>query len=381
MSRKFWKMSDIAPPLDPAVKGHRDIFGSDPAPAPAPPNYAPMQAASDYAAELGLTLGREQIAESKRQYDLNRAVSDQVVNKQLALMDQTKTQGDDYYNYMANTFRPLEQQMVTTANNEASVARQEEVAAQAAADARRGSTQQQNQLIRQGLRYGWSPQRLASMAGSMAGSQAAQVASATTNARNNQRNLGWARQMDAAGLGRNLAGASQGAYGLTINSGNSAVANSMQPGSQLLTGMAQGAGMQQTGVGQQLGGLGGILNAQGSYNNMLANYNSQNQGGGMFGALLGAGAQLGSAYMTSGMWKSDPRLKENVALVGYDERTDLGIYEFEYINGDGTRYRGVMADEVEAKFPDAVAYNEYGFAGVNYDMLGMKMEVVGHAVD
>lgn len=262
--------------------------------APPAPDYRPMQAASDRAAQLGYDLGNAQIAESRRQYDRNMAVAQPVVDAQLGLMRSQQTQGDDYYNYNVNTYRPLEKSMVGQATNEGSVARQEEQAGQAAADVRSGQARQANMMARQGLRYGYSPARMAMMAGQMATTNASAEAGAMTGARNQQRNLGWARQMDAAGLGRNLVGASQGAYGTMLNAGNSAVSNAQQPGNGLLMGMAQGAGMQQQGAGQQMSGLGGILSAQNSHNNMVAQSNSA--GAGQSGQLMGAAMGAAAVY-------------------------------------------------------------------------------------
>ena len=272
-----------------------DIFGGgNSSPPPPAPNYAPMAAASDYAANVGKQLGDAQLAEAKRQYDINREVAEPVVKAQLGLMASQQQQGDDYYKYMTDTYRPLERGMVSQATAEGSDARMEEMAAQAAADARRGQTQQSNMIARQGLRYGYSPARMATMQAQMAGANSSAVAGAMTGARNQQRNLGWARQLDAAGLGRNLPGASQGAYGTMLNSGNSAVNNVMQPGNALMMGSAQGAGMQQQGIGQQLSGLGGLLSAQGSYNNMVAQSNTAAAGqrGQMMGTIIGSGVAL-----------------------------------------------------------------------------------------
>ena len=259
--------------------------------SPPPPDYTPMAQASKEASEIGAALGREQLAESTRQYDLNKVTADRVVDKQLGLMDQTKAQGDDYYKYMQDTYRPLERGMVDTANREGSDARLEEQAGLAAADVRRGQAQQANMMMRQGLRYGYSPAKLAAGAAQLAGANSSAIAGATTSARNTQRNLGWARQMDAAGLGRNLTGASQGAYGLTISSGNAAMGNQMQPGNALLGGMAQGAGMQQTGQGQRIQGLGSILSSQTSMYNA-----GQNQGDGGLGDVIGTGIAAYGAF-------------------------------------------------------------------------------------
>jgi len=273
----------------------RDIFGGNDAPAQAAPDYGPMAAASAESARLGKELGDAQIAESRRQYDNNMLVSKPVVDAQLGLMNQTRTQGDEDRTYNLSTFRPLEQRMVSDANRESSDARAEEAAATAMADVRTGQTQQANMMARQGLRYGYSPAKMAAMAGQMAGSNASAVAGAATGARNNQRNLGWARSMDAAGLGRNLTGASQGAYGITVNAGNAAMGNQMDPGGALMAGMNQGAATTMGGQSQRIQGLGAGLSAQQSgYNASMTN---KDQGGGGMGALLGAGATLGAGYM------------------------------------------------------------------------------------
>lgn len=280
-----------------AFTGYRGLFDCDCACA-APPNYGPTAAASEKAAQLGYDLGKEQLVEAQRQYGLNKAVSDQVVAKQLALMDQTKQQGDDYYNFNVNTFRPIEQGLAGDANLEGSDARMEEQAGQAAADARRGQAQQANMMVRQGLRYGYSPSKMAAMAGQLAGANSSAVAGAMTGARDRQRNLGWARRMDVTGLGRNLPGASVASYGLANNSGNSAVANQNLAGQGLLSGMAQGAGMQQTGMGQNLAGLNSILQSQSSVYNasQAAQANSGDSGLGGLGSLLGGGASIYTAF-------------------------------------------------------------------------------------
>ena len=327
-----------------------------------------LAAASEKAAVLGKELGDAQLAESKRQYEINRGIAEPVVAEQLGLMKQSKAQGDDYYNYNVNTFRPLEKRMVSDAEAEGSDARLDEASGQAVADMRRGQTSAANMMARQGLRYGFSPSKLAAVAASQGGANASAVAGAATGARNTQRNLGWARRMDAAGLGRNLPGASTGAYGVSTGAGNSAVTNGMAPGGALLNGMNQGAAMQQQGAAQNIQGQSAIYNGGVT----LANANRDNSGGGL-GAMLGAGAQLGSAYLMRG---SDRRMKKDIVLVGRDEKTGLNLYDFHYIDNDDTRFRGVMADEVRHVMPEAVERYSDGFDRVNYGMLGIQMEEV-----
>lgn len=349
--------------------------------APPPPDYRPMAAASDHAADIGKELGEAQLTEAKRQYENNMAVSKPVVDQQLGLMKQQQVQGDDYFDYMQKTFRPLEQGMVKQAADESSVARQEEEANRAAADQRVGQTQQTNALVQQGLRYGWSPEKVAAAVAAQGGANASAVAGAMTNARSNQRNIGWARSMDAAGLGRNLPGASQGAYGLSINSGNAAVANAQQPGNSLMTGMAQGAGMQQAGQAQRVQGYGQVLGAQSSYANSLMNFqsNQQQQNAAGLAGLGQMAGTIGAAYLTGGTslaaGRSDRRLKENIVRVG---KTVFGLplYVFNYI-GDKTRnFRGVMADDVRKVMPAAVVTGRFGYDAVRYDLLGIKLERV-----
>lgn len=491
------------------------IFGGDD--PPPPPDYTPVAAASAEAAKISAELGREQLAETRRQYDINRAVSDKVVNAQLGLMDQTKRQGDDYYEYMRANQRPVESELnrlsmqdvsgrdaaeraailgqqqamygegdadrrdimenyaamygegdsdraaimdrynqlgaqnsverglITGGDTGVYNARRgdiEDSVGRAVADARMGQAQSNNQAIRQGMRYGWSPAKIAAAVAAQSGTAASQVAGAANTTRTagidrargqmaqsydmrnandmnyiqglganaamrwaNRQNIiqglganaamrsanrqgmiqgmtnnrgmriqddatGWARKMDVAGLYRNLPGASQGAYGLSINSGNAAVANTMAPGNALVGGMAQGADMTMRGQGQKLQGLSTVAGLQSN------NYNSalQNDSSGM-GSVLGMakmGMDIAGAAKGLGWITSDRRLKENIKLVGKDERTGLNLYEFSYI-GDGKRLRGVMADEVEAAYPDAVVYDDLGFASVNYGALGLEM--------
>lgn len=94
------------------------------------------------------------------------------------------------------------------------------------------------------------------------------------------------------------------------------------------------------------------------------------------GALLGAGAQLGAAYI-KGPMTSDRRLKQGIELVGRDERTGLNLYEFAYKDMPHERWRGVMADEVLEVMPSAVHTNEEGFMSVDYGALGIEMTQVG----
>lgn len=86
------------------------------------------------------------------------------------------------------------------------------------------------------------------------------------------------------------------------------------------------------------------------------------------GSLLQLGGTLGAAAI------SDRRLKDKLEIVSVGE--DFNIYEFEYKQTPGVRWRGVMADEV-AHIPGAVIRGSDGFDFVNYAKIGVRMERVG----
>lgn len=402
------------------------------------PDYTPMQEASVYSAQVGAELGREQMAQAKDQYDQSMAVAKPVIEKQLAMMDSTQKQGDDYYNYMVEHQRPIEDALNKDAMANASApqdaadraklmgladanaaqddteralitggdtgvynARQadiEDSVGRAVADARNGQASTTNQMIRQALRYGYSPDKLAAMAGSQGLGMASQQASAANGTRQagiqnaralmgqsydmrnatnanrmnavaNDRGLRlsddartWGKRMDAAGLYRGLAGASQGAYGLSGQLGSSAVGNQMAPGNARASQMAQGAGTVMQGAGQQIQGLGSVLNSQ------TSSYNQQQSSSGdALGAVAGIAAKVAPLMMMS-----DRRLKENIERVG-TYINGLPTYEFNY-RDDPIRYRGVMAQDVETEFPEAIVRMPDGMMAVRYDMLGISME-------
>ena len=71
---------------------------------------------------------------------------------------------------------------------------------------------------------------------------------------------------------------------------------------------------------------------------------------------------------------SDIAMKENIEFVKVDPETGLNIYEFNY-KGDPDRYQGVIAQEVERRFPDAVDKSE-DLMKVFYDKLNIEFKKV-----
>jgi hypothetical protein len=310
--------------------------------SPPPPDYSGMEA-----------LGREQLDFSKQQYADMKPIAERIANQQLASQEQQMKQAQEYYDYQQKTFRPVEQGLVTQAQEYDTEANRERLASQAAADTARAFGTAEGMTSRNLARRGVGPGSGNAMAmqNQNALALASSRAGAMTGARNQAEQIGYARKLDAVGLGRGLAGASTAAYGAATGAGTAGLNSSMAPGGQYMQGLNQ--------AGQTYGAM---LNSQTSaYNAGMA------QQGLDVGGLLGGAAK---AYTAFG---SDVRLKQNIKRVGTDERTQLPIYEFEYKATPGERFRGVMAHEVEVNFPDAVITRADGYKAVFYERLGMQM--------
>jgi hypothetical protein len=225
------------------------------------------------------------------------------------------------------------------------------MAQRAAADVQQAFQGAQGQSNREMARRGINPNSGAAISNMNANALrlASASAGAQTSARSQAEQMGYARRLEVTGLGRGLAGAANAAYGGATSAGSAGLNTSMAPGNQYQQGMA--------GAGQTYGNI---------LNNQTSQFNTGlNAEGEVMGALIGAG--------TTAAFRSDRRLKENIELVGRDERTMLPLYEFEYINGSGRRFLGVMADDVEQKFPDMVFDMPDGYKAVNYAGLGIEM--------
>lgn len=127
----------------------------------------------------------------------------------------------------------------------------------------------------------------------------------------------------------------------------------------------------------QAGGMAGQMGSNatsmwGAQANHQANMQSNDSVGGLLGGLGGAAAGLAKM----GIFSSDRRLKTSVVRIGVDGSTGLPLYEFAYTAEPDRRYVGVMADEVQKRFPEAVLLDESGFMRVDYDALGIEFKEV-----
>ena len=334
----------------------------------AAPDYAPLAEASAEAARIQAGLGREQLAFAKQQYDRSAPILEGIARQQVDAQNEQMAQARDYYNYQRDTYRPLERSIVADAQRMNTEAYRNELASQAAADAGRafGISQQQNQRAMASMGANPNSGRFAGMQNASGLQQAAARAATMTGTRTQAQQMGYARQLDAAGLGRGLAGASAAAYGGATGAGAAAGQSAQSAGQNYMGNMAIGAGTIGAGQKMQLQGLGNVLN-----NQTQTYINTSGSFLGDLGGIMGGAASLYTAF-------SDRKIKENIVEVGVDQRTALTLYEFNYIGDTERRFRGVMADEVELVYPDAVTNTDLGFKAVDYGALGIEFKEIQH---
>ena len=306
-----------------------------------PPDYSGME-----------QVAREQLNFARQQYQDLRPIAEGIGQAQIAAQTQQMEQAQDYYNYMQETFRPVEQSLVAQAQNFNTDAYRRQKAAEASAAASRAFATARESNARSLAARGVNPNSGAARGMGTATQLQEGLARAggMTSARQQAEQMGYARMIDAAGLGRGLAGASAAAYAGATGAGSAGLNSYMAPGTQYQQGLA--------GAGQTFGNMANMQNQA-----FMAGQANQ---AGMFGALVGAGA----TYATFG---SDRRLKDNIRFCTVDPATELNLYEFNYINDPDRTFIGVMADEVMERFPHAVIEQEDGYYAVDYGELGLEM--------
>lgn len=280
-------------------------------------------------------------------YDVGRAVAD-ARNGQTAALNTAARQAARYGISMPDNLQPLTNQNAATL-------------AAAANNTRDNAINNYRNIVAQGigLKQGAFTTGQAALTDAMGKAEGASRAG--RDMRIQQNSLDWAKQLDVTGMARGMPGASQGAYGVAVSAGNSATQNQMAPGQALMGAMSQANQTQMQGRQMALGGLTSILG------NQTSAYNNTSGGGGeLLGTIIGAGAKL---------YTSDRRLKDDIELVGVDERTGLNLYEFSY-EGEEDRFVGVMAQEVARSHPWAVIHNADGSMAVDYQALGLDMKEV-----
>ena len=223
----------------------------------------------------------------------------------------------------------------------------------------------QRALQRQGVNPG-SNRAIAAMAAG--GSNAALAKVQTANQMTENRKLqGVNMRTQAANVASGFPAASNAAMGL----GNQSLGGASALGAQGLQSALGIQGATQNGFGQANSAMGSVSSGFGALNSAKLNaWGQANQAQATesagYGSAVGAGLGMYAAFLAA----SDRSVKQNIVRLG--ERTDgLGIYSFEYKPeyqaqwGEGERI-GLMADEVEKLYPEAVLQHADGYKVVDY---------------
>lgn len=328
---------------------------------PDPPDYSALANASEESARIMAQLGQQQLDFSKQQYQDMLPFLSGIAGDQRQMMREQMDQARDYYNYQQNTFRPLEQKMVAEADAYNTDAKKEELARQSAADVAGAFQKAQAMNEQAAASMGVNPNsgRFAGMNRATVAAQAAMDANARTQGRSTAEQLGWAKKLDAAGLGRNLPGASAAAYGGANNSGNSAGNNMQQPGSNYLAGMNMGANTIGSGRNMLQSGLGAALSGQA---NMWANgQNQSNPWMTLLGAGLGAFMSSKRSKVKTGSVNAD-KVSRSMASIPVDR------WRYKPGKGDGGEHIGPYAEDMAkrgAATPDGKMIDVISALGVN----------------
>jgi hypothetical protein len=311
-------------------------------------SFAPLQRE---ATQFALDTGRQSAA------DARQAVADSREDRSWMLTRRAMLSG-------------VQDRLVSDANKFDGDQRADVLARQAGADASIAISNARASSARDLARRGVMPGTGRSDDTALVLGEAAMKAGGMNNARRAARQEGYALTdratnalagYPAMGMQATGQGVSAGATGASVAAGGVNIINAG------VSGTNSGYGSAASIAGQMGAGATGMFNAQAGYKNAQDQIATSSD---PFNTILGAAA--GAA--TTKFMSSDPRLKTGVVPVGRDERTGLGLYEFAYIGAtDGKRYRGVMADEVERKYPDAVSHDDLGFASVDYGRLGLEM--------
>lgn len=245
--------------------GRNICYKKDAAPAPAPdPNIGKAAEANVALGKEWLSFAKDQFAAGNVRQDATDKLNTQVINQQLATQQETSDWARQDRARQLKTFQPMEDAFAKTANEFDTPEKQAEAAATARADVVENATAQQQASQRQMASMGISPDsgRFAGITRAQDTNTALASAGAQNNARMMIRDKGLALKASAIDMGKGLSASTAAAYGLSTNSGNSAVGNN-----------------------------------QSGNNNFFQNQNSMNQGfNGNIGANNSAGSMLNQLY-------------------------------------------------------------------------------------
>lgn len=318
---------------------------------------APDTSGMNKAAEANAEVAREALAWYKQAYqeqaplrEAAAAKAMEISDAQLGSMRQNDAISKDYWDYQQSTFRPMERAIVESAQTYDTETRREQKAGEAIADVQQQIDASQGQQTRQLARMGVNPNdgKFAATSNMMTMAGALGKAEAASKAREAVELQGYARKMDAANLGRNLASNQATSAGVALNAGNSAAATGQMPLTQAQTATTQAA----QGFNTAIQGN----NSAGNIYGQVAQTQSQDSG------ILGALGTVAGGWASGGFkMPSDKNIKKDIKPVSDEqalaavEDTPVSRWTYKEGEGDGGAHIGPMAQHVKATMGERAA--------------------------
>jgi hypothetical protein len=317
---------------------------------------APDTSGMNAAAQANAALSKESLAFYKQVYaeqapqrEAAAAIAMDVANQQLASSKLNDEISQDYWNYQKDTYRPLEQDIVADAQAYDTPAKREAAASEAVADVGMQVGLAKQAQTRQQQRMGVNPSSGKSVAldSQMSMAEALGKAGAANKARDTVEMQGYARKMDAANLGRNLASNQATSAGVALNAGNSAVSNAGVPLAQ------SNAAVQTAGQGFNTAISGN--NSAGQLYGQAAQIESQANSG-LMGDLATIGMSAAKLWGTSDKnKKKDIKPVSDEAALEAVKDTPVSSWKYKDGAGDGGSHVGPMAQHVQKKMGEQAA--------------------------
>ena len=243
----------------------------------------------------------------KEQAAKQQQLSEEQVGLNMEAQRRQMAIAEDQFQRYKTKFEPLQDELIAEAKAYDTAANRERIAGEAMGDvSTQFELQRQNEKMRAG-QYGIDPTsgRYRGMAEASNINEAATKASAATRARTAAEQLGWAKKMDAIGLGSGIFGNQATSTGLALNAGGAAIGAGQVPISNY---GAMGSSLNSA-TGTAMGGWSSVGQlGVGKYNADVSAYNAQQQAsaagsaglGSALGSIAGAAASLyGTSSLTA----------------------------------------------------------------------------------
>lgn len=270
--------------------------------APPPPDFGPVAAASERAAELSYDMAVQQLDWAQEQYFLDRDVSDLVIESAMEQMDRMEADAARDRERYEQIYQPLEDQLVQEAIEYDSPWRREEQAGLAMADVSQQFDTARDEASARLESFGIDPgqTRAAALDVSTRTQEAAARAGAGNIARQQTENTGRALRAGAVDIGRGYPAQITGSTTLGMQAGNQAVNSGI---ATTATG-AQSMGTPAQHMGNSVSAINGWWNGLNNmYGNQIRAFSAEQQADSGWGSALGLIGGIGGRMLTGGLEK------------------------------------------------------------------------------